>query len=369
MTFRARLSCGPPKTNLPAPRLNSPPPNLFRSVAVAIVMVAAMLAAGCATRQPAPVIERTPLQALPPPVSAVTPVAPVVPEPVVPTYVVRRGDTLRNIAQEKGVNVRDLAAWNYLDNPNRLEVGQVLKLAPPNAVASEMPIPGPTDVSGPGVTTAPLRVPPPVTEARAGNAPGAAGSLPGPRTTDNFKASPKAVKEPYSPEAVRDFGKVAAATPPSPETSTPPVVARTEPAAPPARAATPPVGGDDDHLDWMWPAKGKVIGAFSETANLKGIDIAGTAGTPVVASAAGKVVYAGSGLRGYGKLVIIKHNDTYLSAYAHNRDIVVKEGEAVARGQKIAEMGNTDADQVKLHFEIRRLGKPIDPAKYLPPPV
>jgi len=100
---------------------------------------------------------------------------------------------------------------------------------------------------------------------------------------------------------------------------------------------------------------------------LKGIDIAGTAGTPVVASAAGKVVYAGTGLRGYGKLVIIKHNDAYLSAYAHNRDIVVKEGDSVARGQKIAEMGNTDADQVKLHFEIRRLGKPMDPARYLPP--
>ena len=113
MTFRARLSCGPPKTNLPAHRLNSPPPNLFRSVAVAIL--AAMLAAGCATRQPAPVIERTPLQALPPPVSAVTPVAPVASEPVVPTYVVRRGDTLRNIAQEKGVNVRDLAAMKRFD--------------------------------------------------------------------------------------------------------------------------------------------------------------------------------------------------------------------------------------------------------------
>ena len=126
-------------------------------------------------------------------------------------------------------------------------------------------------------------------------------------------------------------------------------------------------GDDDDRLDWAWPAKGRIVAGFSDTANLKGIDIAGNAGDPVVATAPGKVVYAGSGLRGYGKLIIIKHNKTYLSAYAHNRDILVKEGQQVARGQKIAEMGNSDADAVKLHFEIRRLGKPMDPARYLPP--
>ena len=107
--------------------------------------------------------------------------------------------------------------------------------------------------------------------------------------------------------------------------------------------------------------------SFSEATSLKGIDIAGAAGQPVTAGAAGKVVYAGTGLRGYGKLIIVKHNDTYLSAYAHNREILVKEGQQVAKGQKIAEMGNTDADQVKLHFEIRRQGKPVDPLRYLPP--
>ena len=123
---------------------------------------------------------------------------------------------------------------------------------------------------------------------------------------------------------------------------------------------------NDDKLDWVWPAKGKVVTGFSETANLKGIDIAGATGEPVIASAAGKVVYVGSGLRGYGKLVIVKHNKTWLSAYAHNREILVKEGQQVTKGQKIAEMGNTDADVVKLHFEIRRLGKPVDPARYLP---
>ena len=115
------------------------------------------------------------------------------------------------------------------------------------------------------------------------------------------------------------------------------------------------------------PPKSRVVAGFSETANLKGIDIAGKEGEAVVASAPGKVVYAGSGLRGYGKLIIIKHNKTYLSAYAHNKEILVKEGEQVKKGQKIAEMGSSDADSVKLHFEIRRLGKPMDPARYLPP--
>ena len=309
------------------------------------------------------------MQPLPPPAAAVAPV-PAPPEPVVPTYTVKRGDTLRNIAQDKGVDTRALAAWNNIDNPNRLSVGQVLRLAPPSAAATDMPVPGPTDVSGPGVTTAPLRFSPPVTEAGSTAAAGAAGtSLPSPRTTDNFKSSPKIVKEPYSAEALQNFGKLAvapAAIPPA--TASPSAAVRAdEPASAPARALSPPVGGDDDHLDWMWPVKGKIVGAYSETANLKGIDIAGTAGTPVVASAAGKVVYADSGLRGYGKLVVIKHNETYLSAYAHNSKIVVKEGEAVKRGQKIAEMGSTDADSVKLHFEIRRLGKPMDPTRFLPP--
>ena len=138
-------------------------------------------------------------------------------------------------------------------------------------------------------------------------------------------------------------------------------------AAPPPPAPAPATAATQTRLDWAWPAKGKVIAGFSETANLKGIDIAGTAGAAGHRQRRGPVVYAGTGLRGYGKLIIIKHNDTYLSAYAHNREILVKEGQQVMRGQKIAEMGNTDADQVKLHFEIRRQGKPVDPAKYLPP--
>ena len=204
----------------------------------------------------------------------------------------------------------------------------------------------------------------------------------------------KAIKEPYSDQAVRELTLAASAIPAPPDTvamaapggvrvepkaeprsenraAAPSPVAPVSPApAPPASAPSVPrasTAGDADQLDWAWPAKGKIVSGFSETANLKGIDIAGTAGEAVRASAPGRVVYAGNGLRGYGKLIIIKHNATYLSAYAHNREILVKEGQQVTRGQKIAEMGNTDAEQVKLHFEIRRLGKPMDPTKYLPP--
>ena len=115
----------------------------------------------------------------------------------------------------------------------------------------------------------------------------------------------------------------------------------------------------------MWPASGSVIAGFNEATN-KGVDIAGKAGDPVVAAADGRVVYAGAGLRGYGHLVILKHNNTYLTAYAHNQKLLVKEDQNVKKGQKIAEMGNTDADRVKLHFEVRRQGKPVDPARYLP---
>jgi lipoprotein NlpD len=198
--------------------------------------------------------------------------------------------------------------------------------------------------------------------------------------TAAYKSEPKALKLPYSEQALVQMQQSsAAAPPPAPPVAAPPVVApsaaaalsATSPgtvAAAPARiesARVPEIDGGN--IDWAWPAAGKVISGFSETANLKGIDIAGKSGQPVLASGPGKVVYAGNGLRGYGKLIIIKHNNTFLSAYAHNREILVKEGQQVARGQKIAEMGDSDADQVKLHFEIRRLGKPVDPAKFLPP--
>jgi lipoprotein NlpD len=340
-------------------------PRIATQLAVAALI--ALLAAGCATRRPAPVEERPPPprngSAIPPPAARPAAPSPSVaqPEPPVATYTVKRGDTLYQIALDNGLDYRELAAWNNVQNVDRIFIGQVLRLtAPGEAVAAGAP-------TGEGVTTAPLRTAPPISGTPA--TPGAPtatplapapGAPPSPIAQGNLKTTPKALKLAYSDQAVRDLTAAATAgPPPASEVARPPVVAETRP--PPAD------DGDDDRLDWLWPAKGKVIAGFSESANLKGIDIAGTAGEPVVASAAGKVVYAGSGLRGYGKLIIIKHNKTYLSAYAHNREILVKEGDQVKKGQKIAEMGNSDADQVKLHFEIRRLGKPMDPTRYLPP--
>jgi len=137
-------------------------------------------------------------------------------------------------------------------------------------------------------------------------------------------------------------------------------------AAAPAPEPTPaPAAGGDDGAAFIWPASGPLLAGFDEARN-KGYDIGGKAGDPVLAAADGRVVYAGAGLRGYGNLVILKHNNTYLTAYAHNQTLLVKEDQTVRKGQKIAEMGSTDADRVKLHFEIRRQGKPVDPARYLP---
>jgi len=365
-------------------------PGARGTLRVLTLVVAVIVIAGCATQRRAPVEDRS---ARPPPAVTAAP-SPATVADGGPTYVVKRGDTLFQIALDTGLDYRELAAWNNIDNVNLIRVGQVLRLTAPGT-------PTPAVVASTGVVTAPLRTAPPVVELRPGapsatsatapsaamppaTASTAAGVAAAPsRNTETLKVGPKAFKEPYSEQALSD----AARPPPSAGVSVPePVLASAAPTlatpsvgtsastpapaaiAPPKAEAQPATGDeDDDKLDWVWPAKGKVVGTFSETANLKGIDIAGAAGQPVLASAAGTVVYAGTGLRGYGKLIIVKHNKTYLSAYAHNREILVKEGEKVTRGQKIAEMGNTDASEVKLHFEIRRMGKPMDPARYLPP--
>lgn len=210
-------------------------------------------------------------------------------------YTVKPGDTLIRIGLDTGQNWRDIGRWSNLENPNLIEVGQVLRVVPPESVAVARPV-----TSGSAT---------PVGPAPAASAPAQAASAP-------------------------------------------------KPAAPAA------AGGDED-VAWIWPAQGSVLAGFDEAKN-KGMDIAGKAGDTVMASADGRVVYAGAGLRGYGNLIILKHNNTFLTAYAHNQTLLVKEDQSVRKGQKIAEMGNSDADRVKLHFEIRRQGKPVDPAKYLP---
>lgn len=211
-------------------------------------------------------------------------------------YTVKPGDTLIRIGLEHGQVARDIARWSNLENPNRIEVGQVLRVVPPVAAIN----------AASGVVTKPV----------------------------------------------------------TSGTATP-VTGATAPAAASASSAPALATTPDDDIDWIWPTNGAVLAGFDEVKN-KGLDIGGVAGDPVVAAADGRVVYVGAGLRGYGNLIILKHNNTFLTAYAHNKTLLIKEDQSVRKGQKIAEMGNSDADRVKLHFEVRRQGKPVDPAKYLP---
>ena len=296
-----------------------------------LVLAALLTVAGCTSKSPAPVSDRAGTYSA-----------------TKGTYVVKSGDTIRSIAREFGMDYRELIAMNNIESPDRIAPGKVLKVKPPasaSAAAGSAAVAEP--ISSDVVVAKPLGGDSAAVEKR----PLAAAN------TGTLKREPKGGKEPYSDQALAQAQN-------QPQADSAPVVVAAKPEVQndekPAEAATGP-----DEINWIWPASGKMIGTFSEAGN-KGVDIAGKAGDPVVASAEGKVVYSGEGLRGYGKLVIIKHNPTYLSAYAHNQTILVKEGQSVSKGQKIAEMGSSGTDKVKLHFEVRRQGKPVDPLKYLP---
>lgn len=284
----------------------------------ALAGLALAVLAGCAspTRTPAPVEDRSASRAVVAPAAASSlPGAENAGKPGY--YTVRPGDTLIRIALETGQNWRDIARWNNIENPNVIEVGQVMRVVPPVAAGS-----------APSVAPADTAVARPVAPASA-----AVAALP-----------PASAASAARPASSASTGTAAL----------PPV-------------NTPPVAPGDEDIAWAWPVSGgSVVAGFDEQKN-KGLDIGGKAGDPVLASADGRVVYAGAGLRGYGNLIILKHNNTYLTAYAHNQTLLVKEDQTVRKGQKIAEMGSTDTDRVKLHFEIRRQGKPVDPTKYLPP--
>jgi len=266
----------------------------------------ALVLAGCASKT----LNRAPVEDRPLRQGAATAPAPTVVAPVSQPqgfenagkpgyYTVKPGDTLLRISLEHGQSMQEVVRWNQLENPNRIEVGQVLRVVPP--IGSEV-----------------------------------------------------VVKPVTKPQVV--------ATPASA-----PQAAASEPAAPasaPASAASKSALAEDD-INWIWPANGTILAGFDDVKN-KGVDIGGKAGEPVLAAADGRVVYVGAGLRGYGNLIILKHNNVYLTAYAHNQTLLVKEDQSVIKGQKIAEMGSSDADRVKLHFEVRRQGKPVDPTKYLP---
>jgi lipoprotein NlpD len=276
-----------------------------------LALLSAMVLSGCANKnRPAPVEDRSPNAARAP--AKMVASADNAGKPGY--YSVKSGDTLIRIGMDNGQSWRDIARWNNIENPNLIETGQVLRVTPPEET---------------GVVVRPV-------------------------SSTNVVTSPA----------------------PANTASAPAPASNTASVRPPASAANPPNASTpannlansdsaEETVSFQWPTRGNVLAGFDEVKN-KGIDIAGKAGDPVLAAADGKVVYAGSGLRGYGNLVILKHNNTYLTAYAHNQSLLVKEDQAIKRGQKIAEMGNSDADQVKLHFEIRRQGKPVDPAKYLP---
>ena len=291
-----------------------------RSGAMLVTLVALVLLGGCGSRvqNRAPVEDRVSVPGRSEPV-VIEPIAPVVKQ--LPGfenagkpgyYTVKPGDMLIRIAVDHGQSPKDVARWSNIDNPNRIEIGQVLRVAPPVPASSVT-----------GVVTRPVT----------------AGTVT-PVTVVPLPAAAGADKP------------VAAASAAVPAASAP-------------VAASSSIASDDD-IKWIWPTQGAVLAGFDEAKN-KGLDIGGAAGDPVLAAADGRVVYVGAGLRGYGNLIILKHNNMFLTAYAHNQTLLMKEDQSVRQGQKIAEMGSSDADRVKLHFEVRRQGKPVDPAKYLPP--
>lgn len=292
----------------------------FPRHAILLGALAAALLAGCAGRTQAPVIERGAPQDK---VSAAA---------SGDFYTVKKGDTLYSIALDHGQSHRDVAAWNNIENPNLIAVGQQLRITPPEGIAVAKPVAGPAvvEIRPLGATTAS-------------------------NINNSHKREPKGGKQPYSEQAVAQAQKGEELR------NEPQHIAAVKPEGKPTEPAA--VAPD---LGWGWPINGKVIAGFSESGN-KGIDIGGKIGDPVMAAEAGKVTYAGSGIRGYGNLLIIQHQNNMASVYAHNSKLLAKEGQMVSRGQRIAEVGNSDADQAKLHFEIRRQGKPLDPLRYLPP--
>ncbi len=303
-----------------------------------LVMIGVL--AACSTPMtPAPVVERE-LGRKPVNETVIQPAqvtAPVKnPETGKGTYVVKKGDTLVRIALEHGQNYRDLVAWNNLSNPNDIKVDQVLRVAPLDTINNN---------SGPANSA--IIAANPVAEVRPLGA-----------STPNNKTTPRADKRPYNDANLAELQKA--------DTANPVVqLANAKPDAASTASVSNKSPVESEAIDWIWPAEGKVVAIFDDVKS-KGLDIAGKMGQDVNAAGTGKVMYAGSGIRGYGNLVIIRHSDTLLSAYAHNKSILVKEGQSIGKGQKIAEMGNSDSDTVKLHFEIRYQGKPVDPSRYLP---
>ena len=310
---------------------------------VVSLLACVIVLGGCAAQKPAPVDDRrAAARPAPRPAPQVADVVPAGP----PLHVVKRGETLYSIALEHGLDYRDVARWNGLDDPAKLRVGQELRLASPESIAAAQ---APTSAQvGAARVTGPIEAHP------LGATPGAGAPPAGP-IPEGVRTSPQALRLPYSDQNLAALSRGEIKTEAKTE-------AKAEAPKPPAAPER-----DPEAIEFSWPAKGKLLAGFSEPNN-KGLDIAGKPGDPVLAAAPGRVMYTGTGIRGYGKLIVIKHDNNFNSVYAHNREILVKEGQNVTRGQRIAELGDTDADSPQLHFEIRKSGKPVDPMKYLPAP-
>lgn len=270
-------------------------------------------------------------------------------------YLVKRGDTLFRIAREHGMDHRELAALNNISDPTTLREGQILRLRQGNAPVPQAQVQAAT-VASPvgiesGVEVRPLDAPPV----------GMAGG--------STLREPRGGKLPYSDEAHARLSGQAVTTAPPPASVqapvTPPPVATPAEAPAPASTASTATTARVDGITWAWPSAGRIQAGYNGNTN-KGIDFAGRLGDPVHAAADGQVLYVGEALAGYGKLIIVKHGTNHLSVYAHNNRILVREGQSVKLGQKIAEMGSTGTSGVKLHFEIRKQGKPVDPIPFLP---
>lgn len=264
--------------------------------------------------------------------------------PIGPDYVVQPGDTLYAIAFRLGMDYRSLAALNQIDAPYVIRVGQSLATEAPKVVVAAA-----SASSAEGDAAMTTGTP------ELASAAGANGKV----AADTATVGKGSTTSARRPGASATTSPAKAAPPePQPVAPTPKPVASPKPKSPPAAIANAPVDR------WGWPVKGRIIRSYAEDVH-KGIDLAGARGDQVRASAGGVVVYAGTGVTGYGALIIIKHNDTYLSAYGHNDELLAAEGEQVSAGKLIARMGSSGTDSVKLHFEIRRNGRPIDPATLL----
>ena len=338
---------------------------------VLVVTCLILLLSACESNPPAPVIERTPQSSKPKPPTATKPIDPRITAGTTTAkdwrpdnHAVAKGETLFGIGLQYGIDYKEIAAANNIAAPYPIRIGQKLDLSSfktKTVAATDATKTNPATTEAgktdDGVVVTPMKVEP-VTN---GTATKPSNSPAGVSAVTPVLSEPKATREAYSINTWNSAAPVKTANvkPSDKPVDTKPTDAKATDIKP---SDVKPA--DDESLTWGWPTQGKVSAGFNEASN-KGVDIAGTTGQAISAAAPGKVIYSGSDLRGYGKLVIIKHNKTYLSVYAHNSKIVVKEGQSIAAGQKIAEMGNTDATSTKLHFEIRRLGKSVDPAKYL----